>query len=523
MAPYRNSPPPDWAGWSDDSLYYPRSDPLSGGDDPGEDYGELTAPELSAPPRSTTPFGQFLPSLLDAVARRPQPVPPGQFLASIGVHLPPPQSVLGTRRYDPPPPPLVPLEGAADYTTLSAPQQMVGSQSAERVAGFGATPARLPAELQGDGVLMNAAAGLAQGVYGTLGAPVDAMTWALNGGISLANFAGADLPRIEDPFLGSRSLARGGTYLGIPDPESVAAVTPAEGIARGVGEGAAYMVAPSAMARGGAALAARELPWLAQAVFGRASSAREFGREAAIGGAAGGTGKAAHELAPEAWKPTAAMVGGLLGGVTAARATAAPGIAGRLDRPFGSVAASPARVATGEIPRPAPEARELRSLPRSNAVTEGLESNYSSAVTVNRISKGEGAVRPELGARLLYMGRNPHKFSPTGAKVIERMRNEGNIVGEGPLLRGNPHNLQLRLPNQSLVEIDSTIDMAHLNDAVTWWNQIGRYTWPRSPTVRQFMLDSDNYILQPRSVNRAAGPRLRQRYLPPFKSDSIQL
>jgi hypothetical protein len=121
--------------------------------------------------------------------------------------------VLATRRYDPPPPPLVPLEGAADYTALTVPQPMVGPQSRERVAGVGATPARLPVgfeRTQGDGVLMNAAAGLAQGVYGTLGAPVDAMTWAMNRGIDGVNYAtGADLGYIEDPFLGSRSLARG--------------------------------------------------------------------------------------------------------------------------------------------------------------------------------------------------------------------------------------------------------------------------------------------------------------------------
>jgi hypothetical protein len=84
MAPYRNSPPPDWGGWGDDALYSSRHDPLSGGYPPDGDYAELMAPDLSAPPRSTTPFGQFLPSLLDAVARLPKPVPPGRFLPSIG-------------------------------------------------------------------------------------------------------------------------------------------------------------------------------------------------------------------------------------------------------------------------------------------------------------------------------------------------------------------------------------------------------------------------------------------------------
>jgi hypothetical protein len=351
MAPYRNSPPPDWAGWSDDSLYYPRSDPLSGGDDPGEDYGELTTPQLSPPPRSTTPFGQFLPSLLDAVARRPQPVPPGQFLASIGVHLPPPQSVLAMRRYDPPPPPLVPLEPAADYTTLTVPEPMVGPQSGVRVAGSSTTPARVPAELAptgGDGLYLNSTGGFNGVAYSMLGAPVDALTRALNFGIDGINYAsGADIPPIRDPFLGSRSIARGLTHLGVPDPESVRAATTAEKIARGAGEGAAYMAAPSAMVRGGAALAGRELPGLAQAVFGRAGSARELGREAAIGAAAGGTGMAAHELAPEAWKPTAGLVGGVLGGVAAAGAMA-PGTVGQVGRTLAG-----ARVAADDAVRTA--------------------------------------------------------------------------------------------------------------------------------------------------------------------------
>ncbi|QJP13725.1 hypothetical protein G3545_08675 [Starkeya sp. ORNL1] len=330
MAQFKNSPPPDWGGWRDDPLYFPRSDPLSGGYDPGEDYDGLTAPVPSAPPRSTTPFGQFLPSLLEAVARLPQPAPPGRFLPSIGVNLPEPKTVLATRRYDPPPPPLTPLEPPADYTSLTVPKPMVGPQSTERVDGFGATAQRQPGEFEpaeGDGVMMNAAAGLAQGVYGTLGAPVDAMTWALNGGISLANFAGADLPHIEDPFLGSRSLARGGTYLGIPDPESVAAVTLAERIARGVGEGAAYAVAPATMVRGGAAMAGRQLGPRGQAAFGRINSVREAGRDMAIGAAAGTTGKAARELVPEAWKPTAEVVGGLIGGVAGAGALARGGVA----------------------------------------------------------------------------------------------------------------------------------------------------------------------------------------------------
>ena len=117
-------------------------------------------------------------------------------------------------------------------------------------------------------------------------------------------------------------------------------------------------------------------------------------------------------------------------------------------------------------------------------------------------------------ARLRYMGATPDKFSRTGAEVVERMRGDGLIVGDGPLLRGNPNDLQLVTDN-GLVRIDSTIDMAHQTDAVSWWNSTGRFYGAKAPEVRQFMLDSDNYILQPRSINRSEGAQLRQTYLPP--------
>lgn len=117
-------------------------------------------------------------------------------------------------------------------------------------------------------------------------------------------------------------------------------------------------------------------------------------------------------------------------------------------------------------------------------------------------------------ARLRYMGGTPDRFSRTGAEVVERMRGDGLIVGDGPLLRGNPNDLQLVTDN-GLVRIDSTIDMAHQTDAVSWWNSTGRFYGAKAPEVRQFMLDSDNYILQPRSINRSEGALLRPTYLPP--------
>lgn len=35
----------------------------------------------------------------------------------------------------------------------------------------------------------------------------------------------------------------------------------------------------------------------------------------------------------------------------------------------------------------------------------------------------------------------PDKYSRTGREVVGRMRSEGLIQGDGPLLRGNPNNV----------------------------------------------------------------------------------
>jgi hypothetical protein len=62
--------------------------------------------------------------------------------------------------------------------------------------------------------------------------------------------------------------------------------------------------------------------------------------------------------------------------------------------------------------------------------------------------------------RSKYMGATPDKFSRTGAAVVARMRSEGQIVGEGPLLRGNPNGLKLVGDDGTLINIDSKVDMA---------------------------------------------------------------
>ncbi|GFZ34460.1 hypothetical protein CSC2_49860 [Clostridium zeae] len=59
--------------------------------------------------------------------------------------------------------------------------------------------------------------------------------------------------------------------------------------------------------------------------------------------------------------------------------------------------------------------------------------------------------------------------------------------------------------------------MSHKTDAVTWWNEVGKNYGAKSPEVRKWMLDSNNYYLDHYSINRSQGAKLKQNYLPPTK------
>lgn len=97
------------------------------------------------------------------------------------------------------------------------------------------------------------------------------------------------------------------------------------------------------------------------------------------------------------------------------------------------------------------------------------------------------------------------------------MRKEGKIRGEGPLDRGNPNNLEVLGSDGIWYPIDKKVDMGHLRDAVEYWNSEGRFHGSKSPEVRKWMLNPNNYELQPQNINRSEGGRLghEQRYLPP--------
>jgi hypothetical protein len=116
-----------------------------------------------------------------------------------------------------------------------------------------------------------------------------------------------------------------------------------------------------------------------------------------------------------------------------------------------------------------------------------------------------------VSARERYMGRTPGKGSRTGRQVMDRMKSESTLR-ESVMDDG----MEFQASNGNWYPL-SEGDMAHKVDAVSWWNETGRQFGPKSPEVRAFMLDADNYTLDHYSINRSLGAKLGQTYLPPTK------
>ncbi|PFR36767.1 T7SS effector LXG polymorphic toxin [Bacillus cereus] len=111
-----------------------------------------------------------------------------------------------------------------------------------------------------------------------------------------------------------------------------------------------------------------------------------------------------------------------------------------------------------------------------------------------------------------YLGKTPGKKSRTGREVIEKMKNENP-----PRIRTTrAGKMQFKASDGVWYDLSKS-DMAHLTDAVSWWNSIGRHYGAKSKEVRKWMLDSVNYELDHFSLNRSAGAKLGERYLPPTK------
>ncbi|MDS1142240.1 DUF4150 domain-containing protein [Pusillimonas sp. SM2304] len=109
-----------------------------------------------------------------------------------------------------------------------------------------------------------------------------------------------------------------------------------------------------------------------------------------------------------------------------------------------------------------------------------------------------------------FLGRTPGKKSKTGRAVQDRMRKDGKLRENR---RGDT---EFQASNGKWYPLKEA-DMAHFpKDAVSWWNKVGRRYGPKSPEVRRWMRDPDNYILDHFRLNRSAGAKLKETYLPPL-------
>ncbi|MEC5322765.1 hypothetical protein [Aurantimonas sp. A3-2-R12] len=210
------------------------------------------------------------------------------------------------------------------FLSLSPDEQ---NRTVQEIAGqIGIQP-----QAEGSGLAMNATAGINEGLYGTLGAPVDLARGAMNLGIRGVNAAtGADIGQIpSDSFMGSQWIGEslGGLSPAI-DPANTVADTTGEKVARGVGQGVGYTVAPQAAAgalmRGGQL--SGQAAQTAGQILGRTESTGAVAGNAAIGGLSGGGASAAMEAAPEQWKPLAGLAGGLAAGTAGVAAAGVPGL-----------------------------------------------------------------------------------------------------------------------------------------------------------------------------------------------------
>ncbi|GGZ02160.1 PAAR domain-containing protein [Pseudoduganella plicata] len=112
-----------------------------------------------------------------------------------------------------------------------------------------------------------------------------------------------------------------------------------------------------------------------------------------------------------------------------------------------------------------------------------------------------------MSNRDMYMGSTPSKDSSIGLQVQNRMRREGALTGSG--------DQRMVLGEDGQWYPIQETDMGHVQAAVDYWNAEGRYYGPRSPEVRQFMNDPDNYWLEPSSINRSKGALMRRTYETP--------
>jgi hypothetical protein len=147
---------------------------------------------------------------------------------------------------------------------------------------------------------------------------------------------------------------------------------------------------------------------------------------------------------------------------------------------------------------------------KSIEVIDGGETwDYEYVVNPKKKKKGpHKADEKRISKRLQFLGKTPGKGSRTGREVIERMTSRKQILTKGG------KQLVYHRPSRQWYPIENT-DMGHTHDAVSWWNAVGYKLGAKSEKVREWMLDPNNYKLEPSSINRSRGAKLAETYRPP--------
>ncbi|MCB4770479.1 hypothetical protein LGR54_17865 [Ancylobacter sp. Lp-2] len=343
---------------------------------------------------------------------------------------------------------------------------------------------------QPSGIGMNLTAGANEAIYNTLGAPVDVVTWALNKGIGgLNSVAGTGIQPITDPFGGSQSISRGFGLVGVPDPQSIQANSSGEKIARAMGQGAGYMLAPELAVRGAAQAAGTGVNALVSALAGSSTSAADALGNATVGALAGGGGSIAGQLTPEPYRPLAELGGNLLGGGLGALAVNTPRMAaeaGTIGRDYAAPLST-----TGQERIAAQSLRDAASDP--SAVRGALDAPPSQLVPGSQPTTFQQTGDMGLGGlERIAMTRNPEAFMQRSAEQnAARQSALGSIQPDG-----SPEAV-VNVLRQRLADIDTVTGDA-LNAARTSARDqtaaLGGVGTPEGygSTLRQMLTDAEN-------------------------------
>ncbi|WP_374308229.1 hypothetical protein [Methylocella sp.] len=286
------------------------------------------------------------------------------------------------------------------------------------------------------GVAANVAAGVNEGLAATLGAPVDAVTWAANKG---ARALGFDRDIIQHPYGGSENLANLARFFGVRTGADVVSNGPMERAARAAGAGVGATVAPQAML-GALAKAGALTPAAMEAfgsIIGQPATLGQAAADVTIGAASGGGGSLAGDAAQESGygpggQAIAGAVGGLAGGLAAGVATSAVGKA--------------AEEAGGYIAR-----RKARRAGETGSAVEGGLIYDAAARKLERAVGGEQAAKGVADdlryAETLVPGSEPTAFQASGNMEL------GSL--ERAAATKDPVSFQQRRADQNAARLDA--------------------------------------------------------------------